>query len=62
MSASAVTFTGMHVNEVELDDSLEACTALVLYGADNAARRGETNLGDLWTDALRTGIYYYKED
>lgn len=61
MSASAVTFTGMHVNEVELDDSLEAC-ASVLYGADNAARRGETNLGDLWTDALHTGIYYYKED
>ena len=25
----------------------------MLSGADNAARKAETNLGDLWTDALR---------
>ena len=38
---------------IELDDSLEAYAAVTLVGADNAARQGETNLGDLWTDALR---------
>ena len=38
---------------IELDDSLEAYTAVTLVGADNAARQGETNLGDLWADALR---------
>lgn len=53
VSASAVTFTDAHGNEVELDDSLEAYTDVVLCGADDAARKGETNLGDLWTDALR---------
>ena len=52
-SASAVTFTDAHGNAIELDDSLEAYTPVVLYGADDAARKGETNLGDLWTDALR---------
>ena len=53
VSASAVTFIDAHGNSIELDDSLEAYTAVVLSGADDAARRGETNLGDLWTDALR---------
>ena len=53
VSASAVTFTDAHGNEVELDDTLEAYTDVLLSGADNAARMGETNLGDLWADALR---------
>ena len=51
--ASAATFTDAHGNVIELDESLEAYTDHVLYGAENAARKGETNLGDLWTDALR---------
>ena len=51
--ALATTFTDAHGNEIELDDSLEAYTTVVLSGADNAARKEETNLGDLWTDALR---------
>ena len=51
--AAASTFTDAHGNEIELDDSMEAYTAHVLYGADDAARKGETNLGDLWADALR---------
>ena len=51
--ALATTFTDAHGNEIELDDSLEAYTTFVLSGADNAARKEETNLGDLWTDALR---------
>ena len=42
-----------HGNVIELDDSLEAYAAVTLVGADNAARQGETNLGDLWADALR---------
>ena len=53
LAASAATFTDAHGNVIELDDTLEAYTENVLYGADNAARKGETNLGDLWTDALR---------
>ena len=53
VTASAVTFTDAHGNTIELDDSLEAYTDAVLYGAEDAARKGETNLGDLWTDALR---------
>ncbi len=53
LPASAATFTDAHGNVVELDESLEAYTGSVLYGADSAARRGETNLGALWTDALR---------
>jgi len=53
VSASASTFTDAHGNTVELDDSLEAWSGAVLSGADDAARKGETNLGDLWTDALR---------
>ena len=53
VTASAVTFTDAHGNKIELDDSLEAYTDAVLYGAEDAARKGETNLGDLWTDALR---------
>ena len=52
-AAFAVTFTDAHGNTVELDDSLEAYTGVLLSGAEDAARRGETNLGDLWTDALR---------
>lgn len=52
-SASASTFTDAHGNEIELDDSLEAYSSVVLSGANDAARKGETNLGDLWTDALR---------
>jgi len=50
--AFASTFTDAHGNVIELDESLEAYTAYTLYGADNAARMWETNLGDLWTDAL----------
>ena len=52
-AASASTFTDAHGNVIELDETLEAYTENVLYGADNAARKGETNLGDLWADALR---------
>ena len=51
--AGASTFTDAHGNVIELDDSLEAYTASVLHGADGAACKGETNLGDLWADALR---------
>ena len=51
--ASASTFTDAHGNVIELDDALEAYSNVVLAGADDAARKGETNLGDLWTDALR---------
>ena len=52
-SVSASKFTDAHGSEVELDDTLEAYSSVVLSGADNAARKAETNLGDLWTDALR---------
>ena len=51
--ALAVTFTDAHGNTVELDETLEAYSSVLLYGADDAARKAETNLGDLWTDALR---------
>ena len=51
--AAASTFTDAHGNVVELDDALEAYSGFVLYGVDDAARKGETNLGDLWADALR---------
>ncbi|MCR4622862.1 MAG: 5'-nucleotidase C-terminal domain-containing protein [Clostridiales bacterium] len=51
--AFASTFTDAHGNVIELDDTLEAYTEYVLYGANNAARKAETNLGDLWADALR---------
>ncbi len=34
VSAFAVTYTDAHGNTIELDDSLEAYTASVLYGAD----------------------------
>ena len=53
VGAAASTFTDAHGNVIELDDSLEAYASCILYGADDAARKGETNLGDLWTDALR---------
>lgn len=52
-TAFGSTFVDAHGNEIELDDSLEAYTNVVLCGADDAARKGETNLGDLWADALR---------
>ena len=52
-SVSAATFTDAHGNEIELDETLEAYSSVTLFGADNAARKAETNLGDLWTDALR---------
>lgn len=67
-AAQASTFTDAHGNEIELDDSLEAYSSVLLSGADHAARRGETNLGDLWTDALRwfavsgTINDYFEED
>ncbi len=51
--ASASTFTDAHGNVIELDDSLEAYASFTLLGAEDAARKAETNLGDLWTDALR---------
>lgn len=53
MAVNAFAFTDAHGNEITLDGSLEAYTHAALYGGDNAARKGETNLGDLWTDALR---------
>ena len=68
VSASASTFTDAHGNVIELDDSLEAYAGFVLAGAEDAARKGETNLGDLWTDALRwfavseTINEYFEED
>ena len=52
--ALATTFTDAHGNEIELDDSLEAYTTVVLSGADNAARKEETNLGDLRTTSPTT--------
>ena len=64
----AVTFTDAHGNEIVLDDTLEAYSSVALFGADNVARMGETNLGDLWTDALRWFAVsgrinnYYDED
>lgn len=66
--AAAITFTDAHGNTIELDDALEAYTGAALSGADDAARQGETNLGDLWTDALRwfavsgTINEYFEED
>ena len=68
VSAAAVTFTDAHGNVIELDDALEAYAEVTLCGANNAARKGETNLGDLWTDALRwfavsgTINEYFEED
>ena len=52
-SAAALTFTDAHGNEIELDETLEAYSSVTLYGAEDAARKAETNLGDLWADALR---------
>ena len=52
-TACASTFIDAHGNEIQLDDSLEAYATVTLVGANDAARQGETNLGDLWTDALR---------
>ena len=66
--AAASTFVDAHGNELELDDTLEAYAVCTLHGADDAARKGETNLGDLWTDALRwfavsgTINGYFEED
>ncbi|MBQ6400583.1 MAG: 5'-nucleotidase C-terminal domain-containing protein [Clostridia bacterium] len=53
LSASASTFTDAHGTVIELDDTLEAYADVTLSGAEDAARKGETNLGDLWADALR---------
>ncbi len=53
LPAYAASFTDRHGNEIELDEALEAYTDFTLTGAEDAARKGETNLGDLWTDALR---------
>jgi len=52
-TAFASTFTDAHGNMIELDDTLEAYSAVTLSGDGNVARGEETNLGDLWTDALR---------
>ena len=52
-TAFASQFTDAHGNVIELDVTLEAYSEILLSGADNAARMGETNLGDLWSDALR---------
>ena len=51
-TACASQFTDAHGNVIELDDTLEAYSEFLLSGADDAARKGETNLGDLWADAL----------
>lgn len=67
-AAFADSFVDAHGSEVGLDGSLEASTDVLLRGADNAGRQGETNLGDLWTDALRwfavsgTINGYFEED
>ncbi len=52
-AAFASTFTDAHGNVIELDDTLEAYSEYTLKGANGAAKKSETNLGDLWTDALR---------
>ena len=46
-TAFASSFTDAHGNVIELDDTLEAYSTVALSGADNAARKQETNLGDL---------------
>ena len=51
--AAASEFTDAHGNVIQLDDTLEAYSSILLNGADDAARKAETNLGDLWADALR---------
>ena len=68
-NVSAVPFTDAHGNTIELDDALEAYSEVTLHGAEDAARREETNLGDLWTDALRwfavsgtIGEYFEEDD
>ena len=68
-AASAVTFTDAHGNVIELDSTLEAYTDYALDGANDAARKAETNLGDLWTDAMlwfavsgRISEYYDEDD
>ena len=53
VTAFAATFTDAHGNVIELDDSLEAYSEVTLSGGEDAARRGETNLGDLCADAYR---------
>ncbi len=69
VSASAISFTDAHGNVIELDDTLEAYAWYTQDGADDAARKGETNLGDLWTDALhwfaasgRINEYFEEDD
>ena len=69
LGEGTVAFIDAHGNTVELDASLKAYAGFQLRGADNAARGGETNLGDLWTDALRwfavsgtIGEYFEEDD
>lgn len=52
-AAFASEYTDAHGNVIELDDALEAYSEFLLSGADDASRKGETNLGDFWADALR---------
>ena len=60
-TASAVTFTDAHGNTIELDDTLEAYTGVTLMGAEDAARKEETNLGDLALEAASQGLPYSAE-
>lgn len=67
--SSALAATDGHGNEIELDETLKATAECTLLGADDAARKGETNLGDLWTDALlwfaasgRINEYFEEDD
>ena len=46
-AALASTFVDAHGNEILIDDALEAYASVTLFGADQAARKAETNLGDL---------------
>ncbi|MBR6705743.1 MAG: 5'-nucleotidase C-terminal domain-containing protein [Clostridia bacterium] len=66
---TVISFTDAHGNILELDATLRAYTGCTLLGANGAARGGETNLGDLWTDALRwfavsgtIGEYFDEDD
>ncbi len=67
--ALAGTFIDAHGNEIELDETLEAYTGATLCGAEDAARKAETNLGDFWADALRwfavtgeIGLFFEEDD
>ena len=58
--ASASTFTDAHGNEIELDDTLEAYSGGVLYGADDAARKGR-NKYRRPVGGAPIGLLYYTE-